>query len=67
MTTYIRKYYLHRRVKQDGYTLSLEHCHRTINVAPSMVEDAKANKYLLELQQQHNYGVQLSNPLINEN
>jgi hypothetical protein len=54
-------------VKQDGYTLSLEHCHRTINVAPSMVEDAKANKYLLELQQQHNYGVQLSNPLINEN
>ena len=66
MTTYIRKYYLHRKVKKAGFSLELEQCHKTINVLPSQVPEAKENKYVDELQNQHNYGVQILNSMTNE-
>lgn len=64
-TTYIRKYYLHRQVKKAGFSMELEKCHKTINVLPAQIEEAKENKYVSELQQQHNYGVQILNPMTN--
>ena len=66
MTTYIRKYYLHRKVKKAGFSLKLEECHKTIHVMPEQVNSAKENEYIKELQQQHNYGVQILNPMTNE-
>jgi hypothetical protein len=67
MTSYIRKYYLHHKVKKAGFTLSLEQCHKTIRVLPSMAAEAKKNKYISELQLNHNYGVQIINPMTYEN
>ncbi|NQU54059.1 MAG: hypothetical protein HQ522_16140 [Bacteroidetes bacterium] len=64
--TYIRKYYLHRQVKKAGLQMQLEHCHKTINVLPDQVTEAKENKYVIELQQKYNYGVQLINPMSHE-
>jgi len=61
--TYKRKYYLHRRIKTAGYSLQLEHTHKTIAVFPDEVETARENKYVTELQQQYNYGVQILNPM----
>jgi len=66
MTTYIRKYYLHRQIKRAGFSLHLEKCHKTINVLPEQVIEAKENKYLAELQRRYNYGLQILNPMINE-
>jgi len=61
--TYKRKYYLHRRVKQDGFSLQLEHTHKTIAVFPDELDTAKDNKYVAELQTKYNYGVQILNPM----
>jgi len=58
MTTYIRKYYLHRQVKKAGFKLKLEETRKTINVPSSNIEEAKRNKYIEELRDQHHYGVQ---------
>lgn len=66
MTTYIRKYYLHRQVKKAGFFLKLDECHKTIGVLPAQIPEAKENKYVSELQQQHNYGVQILNPMTSE-
>ena len=66
MTTYIRKYYLHRKVKDAGYSLTLGHPHKTINVFPGSVSEAKTNKYIGELQERYNYAVQIINPMIHE-
>ena len=62
-TTYIRKYYLHNKIKKAGLRLKLEKCHKTINVDTVQVPEVKKNKYVEELQKDHNYGVQLINPL----
>jgi len=56
--TYKRKYYLHRQVKKAGFSLKLELKHKTINVPYDETHKAKENKYVQELQQQYNYGVQ---------
>lgn len=62
--TYNRKYYLHRRVKQDGFSLELERTHKTIAIQPEQIDPAKQNKYVAELQEKHSYGVQILNPII---
>lgn len=64
--TYDRKYYLHRRVKRDGFALQLEHCHKTILVEQSRIEEARENNYVRELQSIYSYGIQLLNPLTHE-
>ena len=66
MSTYIRKYYLHRQVKKAGFSLELEKCHKTINVKSTHIQEAQQNKYVAELQQQHNYGIQFLNPMMED-
>lgn len=61
--TYKRKYYLHRQVKKVGFGLVLEHKYKTINVDPDHVAEAQQNKYVAELQNTFNYGVQIINPM----
>lgn len=63
MSTYKRKYYLHRCIKKAGYKVALEAPYKTICVKQSQVDSAKQDKYLAELQREFNYGVQLINPL----
>lgn len=62
-STYKRKYFLHREIKKAGFELKLEETHKTICVAPELVEKAKANAFVKELQDKHNYGIQIINPL----
>ena len=63
MSTYIRKYYLHRRVTAAGASLSLEKCQKTILIRPEQYEQIRTNKYVQELQSRYQYGVQLLNPM----
>lgn len=63
--TYNRKYYLHRRIKSDGFDLQLEHTHKTINVNPDQIEQATKNGYVQELKNKYNYGIQILNPMTN--
>jgi len=63
-TTYIRKYYLHRKVAQTGAKLQLTKCERTILIPPERFDEASSNKYVRELQSKHSYGVQLLNPMV---
>lgn len=58
--TYVRKYFLHRQIKKAGFTLELEHTTKNISVPHNLVNEAYENKYVLELQQHYNYGVQTS-------
>lgn len=62
--TYVRKYYLHRKVKEAGFSLQLEKCSKTINVLPENIDEARINKYVIELQTKHSYGVQNINPMM---
>ena len=56
--TYDRKYYLHRQVKKAGFDLLLDETHKTILVPPRLNIKAKTNRYVAELQKNHQYGVQ---------
>lgn len=62
-TTYDRKYFCNKSVKDRGYKLKLETTQKTIFVTPDQVEAAKEDRYVRELSQKHNYGVQIVNPL----
>jgi len=62
--THRRKYYLHRQLKKQGFTLQLGDKTKTINVLPEFVDSANRNKYLAELQNIYSYGVQYLNPMI---
>lgn len=62
--TYNRKYYLHRMVKKQGYALELEQKHKTIIVKTDLVDAARENKYVTELQKKFSYGVQILNPMM---
>ena len=64
MRTYIRKYYLHRRVTAAGASLSLEKCQKTILIRPEQYDQIRANRYVRELQSRYQYGVQLLNPMV---
>lgn len=58
--TYIRKYYLHRQLKKSGFSLLLSQTTKTISIPHNLVHLAIENKYISELQNNHNYGVQTS-------
>ncbi len=62
-TTYDRKYFCNKSVKDRGYKLKLETTQKTILVTTEQVEAAKSDRYINELATKHNYGVQILNPL----
>lgn len=61
--TYKRKYYLIREIKKDGFNLVSKKRERIISITPEMVDAAAKNKYLRELQQKHDFGIQLTNQI----
>lgn len=62
-STYIRKYYLIRRVKAAGFNLTKKNDLRVYWIRPDQQEAANNNQYLKELMAKHSYGVQVKNPL----
>lgn len=61
--TYKRKYYLIREIKKDGFNLVSKKRERIIYITSEMVDAAAKNKYLRELQQKHDFGIQLTNQI----
>jgi hypothetical protein len=64
MSSYNRKYYLHRQVKKAGFRLKLETTLKIIEILPSGVERAAGNKYVAELRERYQYGCQILNPMV---
>ena len=58
INTYQRKYFCTKSVKDRGFGLVLETTQKTILVKPDQVEAAKEDRYVRELAEKHNYGVQ---------
>lgn len=63
MSSYNRKYYLHRQVKKAGFSLRLETTLKTIGIPSWGVDAAAANKYITELRDRYQYGCQILNPM----
>lgn len=61
--TYDRKYFCNKKVKDHGFALQLETTHKTINVHQEDVEAARGDRYVKELAEKYNYGIQIINPL----
>ena len=59
---YNKKYYLHWKVRKDGYKLDTGH--KTIDVKDSQAAMAASNKGILKLRDTYGYAVQYINPLI---
>lgn len=59
-TTYDRKYFCNKMVKDHGYKLNLEQTEKTIVVKQEDVDAAKNDKYIKELAEIHGYGVQVT-------
>ena len=57
-TTYDRKYYLIREVKKLKLEVSHERGERVVLIPWERQVEVKNNKYLLELRDKHNYGLQ---------
>ena len=64
--TYDRKYFCNKKVKDHGFGLTLETTQKTINVRQEDVEAARNDRYIKELAEKHNYGVQIINPMYYE-
>lgn len=64
--SYIRKYYLHHRVRSAGFDLKITRGCKTIQIKADQADKAKENKYIAELRDAYSYGVQLLNPMINQ-
>jgi len=58
MTTYDRKYYLIRVVKEKGFELVHDKNDRTVMIPQSRKREAERLKQLHELQNKYQYGVQ---------
>lgn len=56
-STYLRRYYLHQRVKRMGLTLCLDKGLREVNVPPSLAAQALNSPSLKELRERYGYGV----------
>jgi len=63
--SYNRKYYLHQRVRKDGFGLTLGRTNKTIRVTPDQAVSLRSNKYIAELSSKYSYGVQFINPSFN--
>jgi hypothetical protein len=58
-TTYDRKYFCNKMVKEHGFKLNLEQTEKTIQIKQEDVEAAKSDRYIKELRDKHQYGVQV--------
>jgi len=58
ITTYDRKYYLIREVKRLKLQVLHDQNERTVLIPFNRQEEVKDNKYLLELRDKFNYGLQ---------
>lgn len=65
-TTYDRKYFCNKSVKDRGYKLKLETTQKTILITSEQVEAARGDRYINELSTKYNYGVQILNPLFDD-
>ena len=63
--SYNRKYYLHQRVRKDGFGLSVGRTSKTIRVTPDQADRVRSNKYVAELSSKYSYVVQFINPSLN--
>ena len=64
--SYIRKYYLHHRIRSAGFDLKITKECKTIQIKADQTDKAKENKYITELRDSYNYRVQLINPMIQQ-
>lgn len=64
MSSYNRKYYLHRQVRKAGFRLRLGTALKTIEIPSGSVEGASCNRYVRELRDRYSYGCQILNPVI---
>lgn len=62
MSKYVRKYYLHQRVKASGCVVELRQQTKTVMIPPEIIID----KYVMELKDKYSYGVQYINPLYHD-
>lgn len=63
MSTYNRKYYLHKKMYDLGAVLRVVKNERVILIAPEMQDSFKGNKYARELVNVHQYGIQITYPM----
>ncbi len=63
--SYNRKYYLHQRLRKEGFSLTLDKTNKTIHVNPGQADAVRDNKYVTELSNKYSYGVQFTNPIMN--
>lgn len=61
--TYDRKFYLHKRVKDLDLQVKLTKLEKTIEITTEEIAKLKGSKYVAELMNKHQYGVQIINPL----
>lgn len=61
--TYDRKFYLHKRVKDLELQVKLTKLEKTIEITSDEVAKLRGSKYVTELMDKHQYGVQIINPL----
>lgn len=58
-TTYDRKYFCNKMVKDHGFKLKLEQTEKTIQIRQDDVESAARDRYIKELAEKYGYGVQV--------
>lgn len=63
MSTYNRKYYLHKKALDLGAILKVDKNERVILVSPEMQDSVRASKHVRELVNVHSYGIQVTYPL----
>ena len=63
MSTYNRKYYLHKKMYDLGAVLRVVKNERVILIAPEMQDSFNGNKYARELVNVHQYGIQITYPM----
>jgi hypothetical protein len=63
--TYDRKYYLHKKTKDLNLKIRLTKLEKTIEITSDEVEKIKGSKHVLELAEKYQYGVQITNPILN--
>jgi hypothetical protein len=60
--SYNRRYYLHKRIRKAGLTLNTRE--KLISAKAEQTEVAQIRKYITELSDKYNYGIQFTNPIL---
>ncbi len=61
--SYDRKYYLNKKTKDLNLKIRRTKLEKTIEITSDEVEKVKGSKYIAELTEKYQYGVQIINPL----